>query len=171
MDASQSRRALIAIDANVLLDLAEESEDVTDAVMLIRRRLHQAQFLMPPTVREELADEVRRGEDFEKKERAQRAFQMARSWNIQPIDLVETQHDIARRMGRRLRDIGLLPEEEVNDGLILAEAALLNSSILLTSDEHLRGIDFERLTFELQSFDVTAPVIATPREMVKKFFR
>ena len=67
MDASQSRRALIAIDANVLLDLAEESEDVTDAVMLIRRRLHQAQFLMLPTVREELADEVRRGEDFEKR--------------------------------------------------------------------------------------------------------
>jgi hypothetical protein len=59
---------------------------------------------------------------------------------------------------------------EVNDGLILAEAALLNCSLLLTSDEHLRGIDFERLTFELQSFDLPTPVIATPREIVRKFF-
>ena len=37
--------------------------------------------------------------------------------------------------------------------------------------EHLRGIDFERLTLELQAFDVPAPVIATPREIVRKFFR
>ena len=48
---------------------------------------------------------------------------------------------------------------------------VLTTVLALTSDEHLQGIDFERLTFELQSFDVTAPVIATPREMVKKFFR
>jgi len=27
------------------------------------------------------------------------------------------------------------------------------------------------LTFELQSFHVTVPIIATPREVVKKFFR
>ena len=67
--------------------------------------------------------------------------------------------------------MGLLPQEKVNDGLILAEAALLNCSILLTSDEHLRGIDFERLTFELRAFDLSAPVIATPREIVKKFFQ
>jgi len=44
-------------------------------------------------------------------------------------------------------------------------------SILLTSDEHLRGIDFERLTLALQAFDVAASVIATPREIVRKFFR
>ena len=52
-----------------------------------------------------------------------------------------------------------------------AEAALLNCSLLLTSDEHLRGIDFERLTFELQAFDLPTPVIATPREIVRRFFR
>jgi hypothetical protein len=41
----------------------------------------------------------------------------------------------------------------------------------LTSDEHLREIDFQRLSFELASFEVGAPVIATPREIVLKFFR
>ena len=59
----------------------------------------------------------------------------------------------------------------INPSLILAETALLNCSLLLTSDDHLRSIDFERLTFELQSFDVTVPIIATPREIVRKFFR
>jgi hypothetical protein len=60
--------------------------------------------------------------------------------------------------------------EEVNDSLVLAESALLGCSMLLSSDEHLRGIDFERLTLELQAFDVAAPMVATPREIVRKFF-
>jgi hypothetical protein len=48
---------------------------------------------------------------------------------------------------------------------------LLGARLLLSSDEHLRGIDFARLTIELQSFDLTAPVIATPLEVVRKFFQ
>ena len=58
----------------------------------------------------------------------------------------------------------------MNDGLIVAETALLGGTLLLTGDEHLRGMDFERLTFELRTFRCAAPVIATPRELVRKFF-
>src|SRR6266446_376941 len=141
MDASEGRRVLIAFDTNVLLDLAEEVDDITDAVLLLRRRLFRPQLLMLPTVREELADEAMHGEDDKDEERAQRAFQLARALSIQPIDLAEFQLEAARRIGRRLRHVGLLPEEEVNDGLILSESALLGCSILLTSDEHLRSID------------------------------
>ena len=50
--------------------------------------------------------------------------------------------------------------------LDLAEAALLNCAVLLTSDAHLRGLDFTRLAFELQACDAVAPIIATPREIV-----
>ena len=103
MDANPNRPASVAVDTNVLLDLAEEVEEVTDAVVVIRRRLRPAQLLMPPSVREELAEEVVHGEDFEKRERSMRAFQLARTWNIQPIDLSEVQHDTARRIGRRVR--------------------------------------------------------------------
>ena len=171
MDAPQSRRALIGVDSNVLLDLADEVEDVTDAVLTVRRRLPQAQLVLLPTAGQELAAEVRKGLDDLKRQRAKRAFQLARDWKIQPSDLISVRHGIAERIGRHLRGLGMLPEAEVNDGLILAEAALLNCSLLLTSDEHLRGIDFERLTFELQSFDLPTPVIATPREIVRRFFR
>ena len=55
--------------------------------------------------------------------------------------------------------------------MILAEAALLGCAVLLTSDSHLRGLDYARLTWELKACDVSVPVIATPREIVKKFFR
>ena len=171
MDATQSRRALIGVDSNVLLDLADEVEDVTDAVLTVRSRLPQAQLVLLPTASQELAAEVRSGLDDRKRQRAKRAFQLARDWKIQPCDLISVRHGIAERIGRHVRGLGMLPEAEVNDGLILAEAALLNCSLLLTSDEHLRGIDFERLTFELQSFDLPTPVIATPREIVRRFFR
>ena len=87
------------------------------------------------------------------------------------MNLIAVGHGIAQRIGERVREQGLIPNEEVNDSLVLAESALLGCSLLLTSDEHLRGIDFERLTLELQAFDVSAPVIATPREIVRKFFQ
>ena len=170
MGASQSQRALIAVDTNVLFDLADEVEDVADAMLVIGRRVRSPQLLMPPTVREELAEEALHGEEFEKREKARRAFQLARTWKIQPVELLADQHDAARAIGRRLRALSLLPEDEVNDGLILAEAALLACSILLTSDEHLRSMDFARLAFELQACNAAVPVIATPREIVRKFF-
>jgi len=42
--------------------------------------------------------------------------------------------------------------------------------MLLSSDEHLCGIDFRQLTIELQSFDLTAPIIAAPAEAARKVF-
>jgi predicted nucleic acid-binding protein len=161
---------LIAVDTNVLLDLAAEIDDVTDAVDVIRRRVHKCQMVIPPTVREELAQEAIHSEAIDKLENARRAFQQAQSLNIRPVDLPGFQNDTARRIGRRLRGLGLLPEEEVNDALILAEAALLKCAILLTSDAHLRGLDFTRVAFELQACDTAAPIIATAREIVHKCF-
>ena len=76
-----------------------------------------------------------------------------------------------RSSRRKSARAGLLPDEETHDAPILAEAALLGCGILLTSDAHLRGLDFQRLTLLLQDFDVAAPFIATPREIVRKFFR
>jgi hypothetical protein len=42
--------------------------------------------------------------------------------------------------------------------------------LLNDGDIHLCGLDFERAALERMTFDVELPVIATPREIVRKFF-
>jgi len=170
MAASLNRPQLVAVDANVLFDLADGLEDVVDALSVIRGRLCDARFLLSPTVQHELANWALRGEG-QKRESARQAIRLAQSWRILPANLLAVRHGIAERIAERIRERGLIAEEEVNDSLVLAESALLGCSLLLSNDEHLRGIDFERLTLEMQAFDVSAPVIATPREIVRKFFQ
>jgi predicted nucleic acid-binding protein len=170
MAAKPNRPQLVAVDTNVLFDLADGLDDVVDAVSLIRERLPDARLLIPPTVQHELANWALRG-DGQKRESARKAIQLGQSWRIFPVNLIAVRHGIAERIAEEIREKGLIPDEEVNDSLVLAESALLGCSMLLTNDEHLRGLDFERLTLELQAFDVTAPVIATPREIVRKFFQ
>jgi hypothetical protein len=91
-------------------------------------------------------------------------------WGLELVNLVPVSHGIVERIAGKLQEAGLLPAEEYNDGLILAEAALLNCAVLLSGDAHLRGLDFQRASLELKAFDVEMPVIATPREIVAKFF-
>src|SRR5436190_3121846 len=170
MAATPNRPQLVAVDANVLFDLAAGLDDVVDAVSVIRKRLQDSRLLIPPTVQHELANWALRG-DRQKRQSAGRAIGISQSLHIVPVSLIAVRHGIAERIAHRVREKGLIPDEEVNDSLVLAESALLGCFILLTSDEHLRGIDFERLTLQLQAFDVPAPVIATPREIVRKFFQ
>lgn len=63
----------------------------------------------------------------------------------------------------------LIPEREVNDSLILAEAALANCTVLITSDEHLRAADPTLLSLALKVCDVNAILVRTPREIVRQF--
>jgi hypothetical protein len=65
---------------------------------------------------------------------------------------------------------GLLPIEERNDANVLSQAAALDCALLITYDSHLRGIDFEKLTLIFHELDLGAPVIATPAEVVTKFY-
>ena len=63
----------------------------------------------------------------------------------------------------------MIPEQEVNDSFILAEAALANCTILITSDEHLRAADPTLLSLTLKACDVQAIIVRTPREIVRQF--
>lgn len=162
---------LVAVDANVLMDLGEESEAVIDALSTIRQRLRSPRITIPPTPQQELAHIARRGATEKDRNRALAAIEAARRWRIVPVNLMPVGHGIVERIADRLRNRGLIPAEEINDSLLVAESALLEARLLISSDQHLRGIDFERLSIELQAFDLTAPVIATPAEVVRKFFR
>lgn len=161
---------ILAADTNVPLDMALGREVVLDAMAVIRRRMAGC-LLIPPTVAGELAQMADLDPLPAKRRAAARFFAEHAAWGFRIASHTVLGDDHVHRVADRLRERGLIPEQEVNDSLVLVEAAALDCSVLLTSDEHLRGMDFERLAFELSSFDLRAPVVATPREIVKHFLR
>ena len=86
MAARPNRPQLVAVDANVLFDLADDWEDVVDALSVIRERLRDARFLIPPTAQHELANWALRGEG-QKRDAARKAIQLGQSWRIIPVNL------------------------------------------------------------------------------------
>jgi hypothetical protein len=58
---------LIAVDTNVLFDLASDVEAVVDAVSTIRRRIKGVRFIVPPTALHEVADNALHGETARKR--------------------------------------------------------------------------------------------------------
>ena len=171
MGASPPPSLLIAVDSNVPLDLADGNEAVLDALATIRQRLPHARFVITPSVFQELAHIALRDPLPDRQELGVRALRELKRRHFDLLEMVPVGHGIVERIAERLRAAGLLPEEEVHDSLILAEAALLGCALLLTSDGHLGEIDHVRLTWELNAQDVGVPVIASPREIVNKFFR
>jgi predicted nucleic acid-binding protein len=164
------RSPLIAVDTNVPLDLADDKEHALDVLDVVRRRLKPGRILVTPTVFQELVFLADESDAAANREQAKRALRGLAGWGLELVNLVPVGHGIVERIADRLQEVGLLPVEEYNDGLILAEAALLNCAIILSGDAHLRGLDFQRASLELKAFDVDMPVIATPHEIVRKFF-
>lgn len=162
---------LVAVDANVVMDLGQKSESVLDALATIRQRLLAPRLVLPPTTKLELVHIARHGDTADERNLASKGIVAARRSRIIPVNLMPVDHGIVERVAEKLRSAELLPASEVNDSQLVAESALLGARLLLSSDEHLRGIDFARLTIELQNFDLTAPVIATPAEVVRRFFQ
>lgn len=128
---------LIAVDTNILFDLAADVEPVIDAIATIRRRIKNARFIVPPTALQEVALNATRGETEKKREVAQAALLRLRAeWNVEPVNLVPVQHGIVDRITDKLRERDLLPVAERNDAFVLAEAALLglvNADLLARS--------------------------------------
>ena len=92
-------------------------------------------------------------------------------WMFQPVELRSDQESIVKKVAHKLSESSLLPSSERNDAFILAEAALLDCMLLVSHDSHLYEVDHGKLKRLLAEFDLNAPVIASPREIVKKFYR
>jgi predicted nucleic acid-binding protein len=162
----------LAVDTNVLLDLADGVQDVLDGVAVIDDRLPDAEWLVTPGVLDELVYLADSGKGQTVRQSARQAIQILRGKDrFRPILELPFAPENAEKLAAEFRRCGLLPDAEVHDALILAETVFLDCHILLTSDEHLRSLDHQQLTWLLNQRDFTAPVIATPREIVGKFFR
>lgn len=161
----------MVVETNVLLALADVNDDAWDAIETLWRKARQLSLIAPPTVVGELAFFARFSIKTALGRSARKALSsFARDWQSCAEPLGSIQTGIVEQVSRRLRRKGLIREEERHDSFIVAEAAVLNCLLLVTSDAELRGIDFPRLTFELRDFELNAPVLATPTEIVQKFF-
>jgi predicted nucleic acid-binding protein len=162
----------LAVDTNVLLDFADGVDAVLDSFAILEQRLPDRDMLVVPSVLDELAFLSDSGNTDRVRQSASRAIKLVQEQDrFRPLLELATPPTLVAEVAVKLRADGLLPEEEVHDSLILAEAALSECALLLTSDEHLRGVDHEYLTLVLHPFELVAPVIASPREIVRKFFR
>jgi predicted nucleic acid-binding protein len=157
---------------NLRFDPLYGVESVLDTIALLDQRLPGNDMLVVPSVLDELAFLCDSGGTDGVRQSALQAVKLVREQDrFRP--LLELAHPPAliEEVAREIRSRGLLPRHEVHDSLILAEAALLGCGLLLTSDEHLRGVDHEHLTLVLNPFELVPPVIASPREIVRKFLR
>ena len=122
-----SPRKQLALDANLLLDLAEGKDFAHDFKDEFQARGYE--FLLPPTAAAELnVLSIYGGEP--QKTFANQALQQLRAWKCQPYSLSDTKLAIAEKFRRQLSELQLIPDEEWDDGLILAETSLGNIPML-----------------------------------------
>jgi rRNA-processing protein FCF1 len=164
------RSTLVAVDTNFLLDMAVPKDRAYDVVELFRKRVRGVEFIVLPTVIEELQFIAEQRGDGQAVALASNALnRLVRVWEFRPIDFLPVGHGIVEQIARKLRGPRLIPEVERNDSLILAEAALYNCAILLTSDQHLRDADPVLVGKVLKACDVAGVVIRTPIEVIRQF--
>jgi predicted nucleic acid-binding protein len=162
-----SKSPLVAVDTNVLLDLALEVEACWDCVDAMKRRRVVPRLVVLPTVLQELAYLMDNGPGATARAAALKALQSLLSWGFQPLDLKPVGHGIVERIGDEIRAAGLLPDEERNDSYIIAEAALCDCDILISSDRHVYGVDQPALHSLLNEYHVRPVAILWPAQVVR----
>jgi len=154
----------LALNANLLFDLASGS----DIAHGFREAFQQRGYFLEvgPTVLLEVHYLHEHGTAAQR-HLAATALTKILSWKIRPFDLKAVEHGIAEQFCLRLHRKGLLPVEEINDGLILAETALAEIPVLVPSDRHL--LDIEESQLRLCFDDADLPMVSCfhPRRLVQ----
>jgi len=162
---------VIAVDTNVLVDLADHDETVLDCFSTVSRKFEKAPIIVLPTVIGELIALLQEGGE-EEKALALTALKSIRSpWRFRPFDYVPVGHGIVEETARKIRAAGLVPESEINDSLVIAEAGLANATLLLSSDKHLKDINQTALKKILDDCAIGCPIIFSPWKIVKAFYK
>ena len=161
--AASPKKAL-ALDANLLLDLAEAKDFAHDFREEFEGRRYS--FFVPPTVVAEL-DLLASFGGMPQRSLANIALEKLASWQCQPYALSSTELAIAQRFAARLLDLRLIPETELNDGKILARTSLAEIPLLVTSDKHLLEIDEEKLLLAFNEADLLPVHSAHPKRLLK----
>jgi len=162
--AAPAPKKLLALDTNLLFDLAAEKDFAHTFREVYQERGYV--LVVPPTAIQELAHCALEKQSAETP-LALKALQQMRSWNLSPFDLKSVGHGITEQFAGKLLRIGLLPEGEFNDGLILAETALANIPALVTSDADLLDIDARKLAVQFEAADLPPVQICHPKLLLR----
>ena len=95
------------------------------------------------------------------------ALQELSSWDCQPLTLSSTELAVAQQFSLRLLARGLIPEDERNDGKILAQTSQGLVPLLVTSDKHLLDIDEDRLSLAFREADLQPVHPVHPRKLLR----
>lgn len=153
-----------ALDTNFLLNLAKD----LGPAHLLREILQESGnvLVISPTVNEELGYGSSKEENPSVRELYRIAQRSLVSWGILPFDFIDPcRKGIAKEFARALIRKGFLPDEEENDGLILAETSLAKIPRLITSDAHLTSIPSEFLPNLLGDFDLDPVQVVSPAKL------
>jgi len=157
---------LLALDTNLVLDLAEDLDSAHDFRETFKSRGYG--FRLPSTAAMELSWKARNDPAHRVRALATRALAGLRKWDIQPLsELGDLDFAIAKQFVSRLQYARLLPDEEMNDGLILAETSLAQIPALVTSDAHLLDIDETDLRLVFEECDLPGVTPVHPQKMLK----
>ncbi|HEY6227247.1 MAG TPA: PIN domain-containing protein [Verrucomicrobiae bacterium] len=155
-----------ALDTNVIFDLARNLEQA-QTLREIALEKHYSLHITPTSI-EEIAHKSINGNPVERK-LAHYSLRHLAQWGILLLQTPEGSEAVAEQFSAFLRAQGVLPDAEVNDGVILAEASLAGAALLVSSDSHLAQIDPDelRLLFEERSM---APIpVVTPNKILRIF--
>jgi predicted nucleic acid-binding protein len=160
----QGTRKRFALDSNVLIDLAGEEDYAQTFREVFQERGYS--LWLPPTVAHELlhAAETKPEPDGPL---ARSALAHLLDWQIFPLGLTSVDRGIADVFARRMAESGLLPPEEYNDGLILAETSLAEVPVLVSSDHHLLDIPEDRLLVCFNDADLPPVRVAHPKGLLR----
>ncbi len=160
-----------AADTCVLLDRAAEDEFTLEAIEILTRRLQVGKIGVPPTAMQELGFFASHHPDTKEGSLSEIALDNMLDWGFQPFNLISVGHGIAEQIAFKLISEGFLPDGEINDGLIVAEAALCECRLLVSADSHLLGIQDHKGDDGLKRFfqeqSVEPLVITSPRALVR----
>ena len=165
-----TRRRPIAVDTNILFDLVQGVEVVIDCLETIAERIPNSSVIVLPTVILELRKWAGSSDQEEQTIATRALFNILNPWGFVPVNFIPVGHGMVEQIGRKIRASGLIPDAEINDSFIVAEAALYGATMLVSSDGHIKDIDQKMLKIELDASDVHCPLIASPWKIVNTFF-
>lgn len=157
------QKKLLAIDTNILFDLAQENDFAHTFSEVFQERGYFIK--VSPTAFQELVHYATVRKCAESST-ALKALQQMKGWGIFPFDLSPAEHAIAAAFSSRLIGKGFLPEGEINDEYFLAETSLTGIPVLATRDDHLLGIEPTYLHTQFDEADLMPVAVFHPRKLL-----